>query len=71
MKRLIISATAAIIVLAGATTILWSHTPSMRRSVGVAANTSLQGPRAAAEAGKLPIDEYEDMSLVYSTAPKR
>jgi hypothetical protein len=71
MKRLIISAIAAVIVLAAATTMLWSHAPSMRRTVGVTGNTSLQGPRAAAEVSKLPVDEYEDMSLVYSTAPKR
>jgi hypothetical protein len=71
MKRLIISAIAAVVVLAAATTILWSHVPSTGRTVGVAGNTSQQGPRAAAEPSKLPIEEYEDMSLVYSTAPKR
>jgi hypothetical protein len=71
MRRLIISAIAAVIVLAAATTILWSHVPSTGRTVGVAGNTSQLGPRAAAEPSKLPIEEDEDMSLVYSTAPKR
>jgi hypothetical protein len=71
MKRLISSAIAAVVVLAAATTILWSHAPSIGRTMGFAGNTSQQGPRAAAEPGKLPIEEYEDMSLVYSTAPKR
>jgi hypothetical protein len=70
MKRLIISAITAVAVLAAATTILWSHAPSIGRTREAADMTSLQKPRAA-EASKLPIEEYEDMSLVYSTAPKR
>ena len=70
MKRLIFSAIAAVVVLAAATTILWSHAPSIGRTIGVADNTS-QGTRAAAQPSKLPIEEYEDMSLVYSTAPRR
>jgi hypothetical protein len=28
-------------------------------------------PQTAAGANKLPIEEFEDMSLVYSTGPKR
>jgi hypothetical protein len=71
MKRLTVCAIAAAIVLAAATTILWSHAASVGRTVGYAGPTSLQGSRIAAEASKLPIEEYEDMSLVYSTAPKR
>jgi hypothetical protein len=69
MKRLIISAIAAVVVLAAATTILWSRAPSIGRTLGAADMTSLQKPHTA-EASKLPIEEYEDMSLVYSTAPK-
>ncbi len=68
MKRLIISAIVAVVVLAAATTILWSHAPSIGRTLGFA-ETSLQKPHTA-EAGKLPVEEYEDMSMVYSTAPK-
>jgi hypothetical protein len=33
--------------------------------------TSMQELHTAAGASKLPIEEFEDMSLVYSTAPKR
>ena len=68
MKRLIVSAIAAVVVLAAATTILWSRASSIGGTLG-SAETSLQKPRTA-EAGKLAVEEYEDMSMVYSTAPK-
>ena len=70
MKRLMISAIAAVAFLAAATTMLWSHSPSVDRTVGFANTASLQQPRAAVEANKLPTEEYEDMSLVYSVPPK-
>jgi hypothetical protein len=71
MTRLIISGFAAIAVLAAATTMLWWHSPSSARSVGASGMTSLQELHTTAGVGKLPIEEFEDMSLVYSTAPKR
>jgi hypothetical protein len=71
MKRLMISGFAAIALLAAATTMLWSHAPSTGRTVGSAGMTSLQDHRAPADINKLPIENFEDMSLVYSTATKR
>lgn len=66
MMRLIISGFVAVAVLAVATTMLWSHSSAHRTE---AAEKTLS--QAAASANKLPIEEFEDMSLVYSTAPKR
>ena len=68
MKRLMISGLTAVALLAVATTMLWSHTPSIGRSAGMA---TLQEPRTPAGVNKLPIEDFEDMSLVYSTATKR
>ncbi len=68
MKRLIISAFAAVALVAAATTVLLSHTPPAVRAAGM---MSSQEPHAAAGVNKLPIEDFEDMSLVYSTAPKR
>ena len=70
MKRLMISGFAASALLAAATTMLWSHTPSTDRTGGSAATASLQGPHAPAAVAKLPIEEFEDMSLVYSAATR-
>jgi hypothetical protein len=47
---------------------LRSHSPSTNPPVATADTTS---PPAAAGANKLPIEEFEDMSLVHSTVPKR
>jgi hypothetical protein len=68
MKRLMISGSAAVALLAVATTMLWSHTSSTGRTVGSAGMTSLQDHRTPADINKLPIENFEDMSLVYSTA---
>jgi len=66
MIRLMISGFVAVAVLAVATTMLWSHS-SAHRSEGLEKTLS----QAAASANKLPVEEFEDMSTVYSTAPKR
>jgi hypothetical protein len=50
---------------------LWSHTPSTGSPVGSVGMGTLQGPHMAAGVNKLPIEDFEDMSLVYSTATKR
>ena len=50
MKRLMISAIAAIAVLATTITPLWSHTPSTELSAGTASMPSLQELYAAANA---------------------
>jgi len=71
MKRLMISIFAAVALLAAATTMLWSHSPSIHRPVGPAGMMSLQELHAAAGVNKLPIEDFEDLSLVYSTVTKR
>ena len=68
MKLLMISGFAAVALLAAATTMLRSHSPSTNHSV---ATGDTKSPQAVAGANKLPIEEFEDMSLVYSTVPKR
>ena len=68
MKLLMISGFAAVALIAAATTMLRSHSPSTNHPVATADTTS---PPAAAGANKLPIEEFEDMSLVHSTVPKR
>jgi len=67
MKRLLISGFAAIAVVAAATSMLRSHSASADHPVVAADMMSRQ---AASGVNKLPIEEFEDMSLVYSTAPK-
>jgi hypothetical protein len=69
MKRLMISAFAAVALIAAATAMQWSH--SNQLSAGTAAMPSLQELHTAAGVNKLPVEEFEDMSLVYSTATKR
>jgi LPS O-antigen subunit length determinant protein (WzzB/FepE family) len=66
MKRLIISAFAAFALIAAATTMLRSHTAATDRAVGSADAMSLQQLHSAPGVNKLPIEEYEDQSLVFS-----
>jgi hypothetical protein len=68
MKRLMISAFAAVALIAAATTVLRSRSPSTDRAAGM---MSLQELHAAAGLNELPIEDFEDMSLVYSTTAKR
>ncbi len=64
MKRLMIYAFAAIALFAAATTMLRSHTAATNGAVGSA---DLMSSRAAApDVSKLPIEEFEDQSLVFS-----
>jgi hypothetical protein len=71
MKLLMISAFAAVSLLAAATTVLPSHSPSIDRPVGPAGMVSLQELQTVAGVNKLPNEDFEDQSLVYSTATKR
>jgi hypothetical protein len=71
MKRLMISGLAAVALLAAATTMLRSHSPSTDRAAGAADVTSMQQSRIATGADKLPTENFEDMSLVFSTVAKR
>ena len=69
MKRLMIAAFAVVALIATATAIMWH--PSIKLSAGTAAMPSLHELHIAAGVNKLPIEDVEDMSLVYSTVPKR
>jgi hypothetical protein len=64
MKSLMISGFAALAMLAVATTLLWSQSPAGGRTVGSA--MSLRGFSPASNVSKLPNEEFEDLSLVYS-----
>jgi hypothetical protein len=70
MRRLIISGFAAVALLAAATTILWSHSPSTGRHAASHAMMPLQELHTLAGVNKLPIESFEDQSLVYSTPAK-
>ncbi len=70
IKRWMISAFAAIALLAAATTMLRSHSPATNRASVTAGMMSLQELHAAAGVNKLPIEEFEDQSLVYSATTK-
>ena len=63
MKRLITSVIAALALLAVATTMLRSHSPSAGRPAGM---TSLQELHTTTDVNKLPIEDVDDQSLVYS-----
>jgi hypothetical protein len=71
MKRQLISAFTVIAMLAAATTMLRSHAPATSFSAGTAGMTPEQVLLSAAGLRQLPIEEFEDQSLVFSTAPKR
>ncbi|MFZ2160366.1 MAG: hypothetical protein WAV72_30175 [Bradyrhizobium sp.] len=58
MKRLIISAFAAVVMLAA--------TPSAERPAESAGMMSLQGFQSSTDVSNLPIEDFEDQSLVYS-----
>ncbi len=66
MKRLMISAFAAVALLAAATTMPWSHTRSANGPVRSSGLMSLQELDTATDVNKLPIEDFDDQSLVYS-----
>ena len=59
----------ALALLAFATT-LRSHSPSDDRSALTTGSALAKKSMAVAGVSKLPVDEYEDMSLVFSTPTK-
>ena len=65
MKRLMTSAIAAIALFAAATSMLRSHSPSAGRPSGM---MSLQEMQTTTNVNKLPIEDVDDQSLVYSKA---
>jgi hypothetical protein len=66
MKRLMISAFAAIALFAAATTVLRSHTPATGSAAGFSDTMSLQQLHSAPGVNKLPTEDFEDHSLVFS-----
>jgi hypothetical protein len=70
MRRLMISAFAAVALLAAATNMMRSHSSSTDGPVATAGMPSLQELQSAADVNKLPTGEFEDRSLVYSTETK-
>jgi hypothetical protein len=71
MKRLLNSALVVVALLIAAASVWRSHSSATNFSVGTAGMMSVQELSAAAGVNKLPIEEFEDQSLVYSAAPKR
>jgi hypothetical protein len=69
MKYLTTSALAAVALLAVAT-MLRSHSPSTDR-VGTPGMPPMQQLQSMTDVNKLPTEEFEDQSLVYSRVPKR
>jgi hypothetical protein len=69
MKRQMISALVTIALVAAATAM--QRSPSAELSARTVAMPSLQELHTAAGVNKLPIEEFEDMALVYSTVTKR
>jgi hypothetical protein len=70
MKHRTITGFVAVALLAAATTAatMRSRSPSAVLGAGM---MSLQEPHTTAGVNKLPIEDFEDMSLVYSNATKR
>jgi hypothetical protein len=69
MKRLLISGFVAVALLAVATTLRSYSISSDRSLVTTGVALSKKSP-AAAGVTRLPIEEFEDMSLVFSTPTK-
>jgi hypothetical protein len=69
MKRQMISALVTIALVVAATAM--QRSPSTELSARTAAMPSLQEIHIAAGVNKLPIEDFEDMSLVFSTVTKR
>ena len=71
MKRLMISGVAVIALLAAATTMLPSHSLRADRAARTTGTMSLQEHLTSGNVNKLPIEDFEDMSLVFPTGTKR
>jgi hypothetical protein len=69
MRRLMIFAFATVALFAAATAM--RRSPPAELSAATAAMPSLQQLHTAADVNKLPVEDVEDMSLVYSTVTKR
>jgi hypothetical protein len=69
MKRLITAILAGFALAAAGTTILWSRTPD--HAAAASSTISIKELHRAAAVNKLPIEEFEDMSLVLSRAASK
>ena len=69
MNRLMISGFIAVALLAAVITMLPSHSLFGHRAAVTTGTASSR--QAATVANKLPVEEFEDMSFVFSAAPKR
>jgi hypothetical protein len=69
MMRLVLSAIGVAALIAVASSVLWSRSPSLELST--AAMPSLQELHTMAGVDKLPVQELEDQSLMYPTVAKR
>jgi hypothetical protein len=69
MKRLLNAGLVALALLAVATTFR-SNSPSDDRSAFTTGLASAKKSPAVADVSKLPVEEFEDMSLVFSTPTK-
>ena len=69
MKLLMISAFAAVVLLATATT-MRSRSPSTDGLVRTAGTASLRELQSAIDVNKLPTEDVDDQSLVFSTGTK-
>ena len=69
MKRLLISGFVVVALLAIATT-LRSHSPWDDLSAFITGSASAKKSQAIAGLSKLPVEEFEDMSLVFSIPTK-
>lgn len=65
MTRLMISAMASVALLAAATSMLQSRSFPTNGAVGTAGMPTVQELQSAAGVEKLPVQEFEDRSLVY------
>jgi hypothetical protein len=65
MKHLIVSIIALFIAMAAATSILRSHTQVINKVAGTATGSTLQEPQGVRNGDKLPIEDFDDRSLVF------
>ncbi len=66
MKGMMISGFTAIALLAVVTAMLWSHSSPAGRGAGSMGVVSLQGVQNATDVNKLPTEEFDDQTMVYS-----
>ncbi|CAN7190977.1 hypothetical protein LJR220_000440 [Bradyrhizobium sp. LjRoot220] len=71
MNRLMLSGFIAVAILAAAITMLPSHALWGHRATATIGMASPQQHQTSTVRNKLPIEEFEDMSLVFSEPPKR